>query len=416
MDEIVKKLQSLYKRGFFHIFAGGICSKLVAFVSSIVIVRLVDKEAYAALAYADNICSYVTLVAGLGMASAVLKYSMGENRDKNDSFYRFSMVYGTLFQVVLLVLISIVVSKVDVPFKETSALLYSLLPYGFLYYWALLLQSFFRTELKNNRYAQFSFLQILLVFILTVLGIKIAGVGAVPFARTIALVLVIAVYGRPFFQRVWHANLQSLEKSEIRGFMAMAISLLVSNIFSMIMPLNETFLVNNMIADEVATANYKVANLIPSQLPFVTSSIVIYFFPILAKEQDKKKVWNRAKQIGRNVFLLIMFISLVGFIITPFIIRFVYGSKYDDARVISGILWIVYGLNAGMRMMPMNILPAVGCVKYNVILSMLSCIIHLVLDYIFIKNLGVYGAAFATGIVYLVSGVLYWYYLFKITR
>lgn len=416
MDEIVKKLQSLYKRGFFHIFAGGICSKLVAFVSSIVIVRLVDKEAYAALAYADNIYSYVTLVAGLGMASAVLKYSMGENRDKNDSFYRFSMVYGTLFQVVLLVLISIVVSKVDVPFKETSALLYSLLPYGFLYYWALLLQSFFRTELKNNRYAQFSFLQILLVFILTVLGIKIAGVGAVPFARTIALVLVIAVYGRPFFQRVWHANLQSLEKSEIRGFMAMAISLLVSNIFSMIMPLNETFLVNNMIADEVATANYKVANLIPSQLPFVTSSIVIYFFPILAKEQDKKKVWNRAKQIGRNVFLLIMFISLVGFIITPFIIRFVYGSKYDDARVISGILWIVYGLNAGMRMMPMNILPAVGCVKYNVILSMLSCIIHLVLDYIFIKNLGVYGAAFATGIVYLVSGVLYWYYLFKITR
>ena len=87
MDEIVKKLQSLYKRGFFHIFAGGICSKLVAFVSSIVIVRLVDKEAYAALAYADNIYSYVTLVAGLGMASAVLKYSMGENRDKNDSFY-----------------------------------------------------------------------------------------------------------------------------------------------------------------------------------------------------------------------------------------------------------------------------------------------------------------------------------------
>lgn len=416
MNEIVKKLRSLYKRGFFHIFAGGICSKLVAFVSSIVIVRLVDKEAYAALAYADNIYSYVTLVAGLGMASAVLKYSMGENRDKNDSFYRFSMVYGTLFQVVLLVLISIVVSKVDVPFKETSALLYSLLPYGFLYYWALLLQSFFRTELKNNRYAQFSFLQILLVFILTVLGIKIAGVGAVPFARTIALVLVIAVYGRPFFQRVWHANLQSLEKSEIRGFMAMAISLLVSNIFSMIMPLNETFLVNNMIADEVATANYKVANLIPSQLPFVTSSIVIYFFPILAKEQDKKKVWNRAKQIGRNVFLLIMFISLVGFIITPFIIRFVYGSKYDDARVISGILWIVYGLNAGMRMMPMNILPAVGCVKYNVILSMLSCIIHLVLDFIFIKSLGIYGAAFATGIVYLVSGVLYWYYLFKITR
>ncbi|MCI9435770.1 MAG: oligosaccharide flippase family protein [Lachnospiraceae bacterium] len=416
MDEIVKKLQSLYKRGFFHIFAGGICSKLVAFVSSIVIVRLVDKEAYAALAYADNIYSYVTLVAGLGMASAVLKYSMGENRDKNDSFYRFSMVYGTLFQVVLLVLISIVVSKVDVPFKETSALLYSLLPYGFLYYWALLLQSFFRTELKNNRYAQFSFLQILLVFILTVLGIKIAGVGAVPFARTIALVLVIAVYGRPFFQRVWHANLQRLEKSEIRGFMAMAISLLVSNIFSMIMPLNETFLVNNMIADEVATANYKVANLIPSQLPFVTSSIVIYFFPILAKEQDKKKVWDSAKQVGRNIFLLITFISLVGFIITPFLIRFVYGSKYDDARVISGMLWIVYGLNAGMRMMPMNILPAVGCVRYNVILSMFSCIIHLVLDYIFIKNLGVYGAAFATGIVYLVSGVLYWYYLFKITR
>ena len=63
----------------------------------------------------------------------------------------------------------------------------------------------------------------------------------------------------------------------------MSISLMISNLFSLIMPINEMTLINELIRDEVITANYKIAIMIPSQLAFVTQSIVIYYFTIVAK-------------------------------------------------------------------------------------------------------------------------------------
>ena len=411
----VNKMRELYKGGFFHIILGGMLSKMIAFISSIVIVRLVDKEAYAALAYADNIYSYITLVAGLGMASAVLKFAIGE-KEKNYVFYRFSFLWGSLFQIVLLIAVCIVIGFINIPFQGTKALLYLLIPYGLLYYWGSLIQSFFRTEFQNERYAKFSFLQVFLTFVLSIIGVLNIGIAGVPLARAGALIAAILLYGKNFFsvlvRKISNIKLTNIEK---KSFLIMAFSLLISNVFSMIMPLNESFLVNNLIADEVITANYKVANLIPSQLAFVTSSIVIYYFPIIAKESGRAAVWKKAVSIGKWVGALIGVISIVGIVITPIILQIVYGDQYSDARLISRMLWIAYGLNAGFRMFPMNVLPAIGCTKYNVIISGASCVVHFILDYIFIQNWGIYGVVYATGLVYLGTGFLYWYYLAKQT-
>ena len=411
----VNKMRELYKGGFFHIILGGMLSKMIAFISSIVIVRLVDKEAYAALAYADNIYSYITLVAGLGMASAVLKFAIGE-KEKKYVFYRFSFLWGSLFQIVLLIAVCIVIGFINIPFQGTKALLYLLIPYGLLYYWGSLIQSFFRTEFQNERYAKFSFLQVFLTFVLSIIGVLNIGIAGVPLARAGALIAAILLYGKNFFsvlvRKISNIKLTNIEK---KSFLIMAFSLLISNVFSMIMPLNESFLVNNLIADEVITANYKVANLIPSQLAFVTSSIVIYYFPIIAKESDRAAVWKKAVSIGKWVGALIGVISIVGIVITPIILEIVYGDQYSDARLISRMLWIAYGLNAGFRMFPMNVLPAIGCTKYNVIISGASCVVHFILDYIFIQNWGIYGVVYATGLVYLGTGFLYWYYLAKQT-
>lgn len=411
----VNKMRELYKGGFFHIILGGMLSKMIAFISSIVIVRLVDKEAYAALAYADNIYSYITLVAGLGMASAVLKFAIGE-KEKNYVFYRFSFLWGSLFQIVLLIAVCIVIGFINIPFQGTKALLYLLIPYGLLYYWGSLIQSFFRTEFQNERYAKFSFLQVFLTFVLSIIGVLNIGIAGVPLARAGALIATILLYGKNFFsvlvRKISNIKLTNIEK---KSFLIMAFSLLISNVFSMIMPLNESFLVNNLIADEVITANYKVANLIPSQLAFVTSSIVIYYFPIIAKESDRAAVWKKAVSIGKWVGALIGVISIVGIVITPIILQIVYGDQYSDARLISRMLWIAYGLNAGFRMFPMNVLPAIGCTKYNVIISGASCVVHFILDYIFIQNWGIYGVVYATGLVYLGTGFLYWYCLAKQT-
>jgi Na+-driven multidrug efflux pump len=188
-----------------------------------------------------------------------------------------------------------------------------------------------------------------------------------------------------------------------------------ANLFSMIMPINEMFLVNYIIQEEAITASYKVAVLIPMQLLLVVNSIIIYYFPLVAHSgNDKKKAFRQIRKIGAITFGLILVIAITGRLLNPHIIMFVYGDRYSDAIVLSNTFWFVYALNAGIRMLPMNMLPALGETTFNAILSLVSSIIHFVLDFIFISKFGIMGVAYAAGFVYLLSGTLYWLYLYYI--
>lgn len=45
-------------------------------------------------------------------------------------------------------------------------------------------------------------------------------------------------------------------------------------------------------------------------------------------------------------------ITVAGAVLSPYIIRIVYGSRYEDATALSTVFWIVYAFNAGIRMVP----------------------------------------------------------------
>ena len=412
--DLKQKFETLKKKGFFDILFGGTASKMVAFLSSIVIVRLVSKSDYAILSYADNIYSYIVLFSGFGMASAVLKYCVQNDETKNKAYYNFAIKWGTIFQIVILLLLLVFVSIIKLPFEGTKELLYALLPYGFLYYWVQLFQSFLRSRFENRKYAISSFVQVVLTFIFSIIAVVSVGIIGVPIARAIAMTTSIAIF-IPTLKNYYSSNKQNvqLSKSEIKEFMALALSMLVSNVCSMIMPNNEMFLVNNILKSETITANYKVATLIPSQLPFVTSTLVVYFFPILAQKKNNHDTWQYSVKIGKYTFLLNLAITIIGCILTPTIIEVIYGDMYSDATMLSTILWWSFFLNAGFRMLPMNILPALGYVKFNVIVAAVSAVTLFVFDWIALKTIGIYGAVVSRLIVNFVSGLIYWIYLYK---
>ena len=181
----------------------------------------------------------------------------------------------------------------------------------------------------------------------------------------------------------------------------------------MIMPINEQFLINSMIRDEIITANYKVAILIPSQILFITNSVVIYVFPKISMLSKKRKEALRYSIYIESILAgLIMIVCILGYYLTPLLVNIIYGDRYNDSIELSQIYWIVYGLNAGFRMLPMNILPVIGSTFFNSISSIISCAIHALLLVYMIPKYGIFGAAYALIIIYIVSGILYWLYLF----
>ena len=414
--KIREELGRLLKGGFFHILFGGTLTKVVAFISSIVVVRLISKQEYAYLSYADNINSYFFLFSGLGCASAVLKFCVQDDRLKNKAFFNYALKIGSLFQLVLLVGTAVFVGILPLPFPQARPYMYELLLYPMLYYWIGLVQCFMRARMKNREYAVVGVLQTVLILGLGIAFVKLWQVTGVIGARYLAGI-VATLYGVYVIRdELRLKNTVVLTKDEKKAFLSFALTLLVANIFSLIMPINEGFLVNNLLKDEVLTSNYRVANLIPQQLPFVTTTIITYFFPIFVKMKNKDEIWAQARKVGLINLLIIVFIAFVGYLVSPWIITMVYGDKYADATWLMNWMWIMYAVTAGIRILPMNILPAIGYTSFNMKLSIASCIVHLIIDYFMLKAIGIGAVGIAGIVAYGFSGIGYWIYLYRKTH
>lgn len=411
--KIKNQIKSLFHNGFFHILLGGTLSKVIAFFSSIIIVRFVEKTEYAYLAYSDNIYSYIYLITGLGLDSALLKYCVSDDREKNKSYLMFSLKLGMFVEVLVVGIILIFTSVFPVAFPEARIYMYLLGGYPFLYFFVMIFQAFMRARLKNREYAYMGILQTGIVLGVSLIFVFRIGAFSVILARY-AAVSVILLWGmKVIAPELKNVSCHKVTGGEAKELLFFGASMLLANVFSMIMPINEGFLVNNLIRDTAISANYKVANLIPQQVSFVTSAIVTYYFPYFARMSDKKEIWNKAKKTGIFTFALIGAVSIAGILINPVFIRFVYGNQYSDIGNLTSLLWVMHAINAGFRMLPMNILPALGYTRFNVFMSAGACMIHIVIDYFCIVNLGINGVAAAGCAVYLITGLCYWIYLKK---
>lgn len=409
-----QKFKSLLQGGFFHVFIGNTLVKMIAFVSSIVIVRLVNKADYAYLTYADNLYNYVISFAGLGMTSAILKYcASAKSKEEDKAYFVFAMKYGTLFEAVLSILVVGYVTLFTIPFPEAKQIVCVLVLYPVFNNVINTILSYLRAHGENQLYAKAAVIQTLGLFLFSILFVLAMGISGIALARYCAITGAVLVVMPVLSKYLRKVPASKLTRKEVKAFMVMSISLTMSNLFSLIMPINEMTLVNEMLHDEIITANYKIAIMIPGQLSFVTQSIIVYYFTIVARTENKKDVWKICKKVGLATTVIITGISFVGAVLSPVIIKIVYGDRYADATNLCIIFWIVNAFNAAIRMIPMNFLPAIGVAKFNAVMAAISCVLHLVMTYFSIVKFGIWGVGIATGGIYLISGLIYWLYLWK---
>ena len=153
--------------------------------------------------------------------------------------------------------------------------------------------------------------------------------------------------------------------------------------------------------------------LIPSQTIFISNSIGVYFFSILNQIENKKQLWRTIKKIELFSAALISMITIVGILIFPYIIKYVYGEKYMECIGLSNIYWIVYGINSGFRLVALNLIPAFADAKVSAIVSIGSALVHAMACFLIVPIYGVYGAAIVLGIIYFITGCIYWIYIYK---
>lgn len=66
-----KEILFLVRNGFFHIFSANVINKIIQFGISVVIVKVITKEAFGMWSYANNILHFFLLIEGLGVVPGV---------------------------------------------------------------------------------------------------------------------------------------------------------------------------------------------------------------------------------------------------------------------------------------------------------------------------------------------------------
>lgn len=408
---IKEKLHGLIKGGFLYILLGNILNPAINMISAILVAGFIDKQEYAYLAYADNLYGYLSFIKGLGLSSALLRYcSITDSKSAERAYFRHSVTVGSGFGILICLGLCIAVSFVNIPFPNARRYCWLLILYPTLQNLYLNTICYFRTQLNNRKFALAGIIYSSALCLLTYLLLRFSGTDGIVAARYGAITIAL-IYTLPTLIK-YFSNTQgvALSRDQKQGLLKMGIALMLADLFSNMMPLNEAFLVNNIIKDEIISSNFKVAGQFPQLLPLVSGAITVYFFPIIARLSDGIEIKNRVIRIGVFNFALIAVLTVIGIVLTPYVFHILYGTKYDDAVSMAGVLWIMRAVNCIFRAVPFNMLHAIGKTKFNVAVAALSCLLQIVLDYLFLTNIGIMGVAYGAIIAFTLSGIAYWIY------
>ncbi|MCZ2083795.1 MAG: polysaccharide biosynthesis protein, partial [Flavobacteriales bacterium] len=203
----------------------------------------------------------------------------------------------------------------------------------------------------------------------------------------------------------------SFTKKEIwnYGLHAAGTALLSDTLFS------ADVLLLSFLMNETAVANYKVAILIPANITFLALTFMQSDFPILAKNYRNKNFLTSYITNYYKIFIPVAVgIFLMGFIFKTEILHVFFSERYADNSWVFAILLAGFALNMLLRNLYGNLLSAVGLMKMNTSISILTLIVLVIFSFVFVQKFGIEGMAFSLSLSMLIGGflLLFSFYLY----
>lgn len=403
----------LLNTGFFSVFGGEVINKIIAFMSSLVLVRLLTKAEYGNFSYAWNIYNFIILLNGLGIVSGSLQLCSEYSHDAiiQTKVCRYGTKIALIWNVVLSITLLVIGLFVPlaIPNAKYLLVLLCLLPsVQFLYQQSTAL---LRAQKRNNEFARTNVLNTAILFALSVVGSLIFREKGLVFAYYSAYLISLFVLDRFSKLRVWGA-VKEFPRKLSRDLMKISVISMCNNGLSQLLYLVDVFVIGLVMADELAVAGYKVATLIPTALSFIPIAVILYVYPYFAEHREDRS-WCR-KQYGKLLGIMAVanfFISAVLFLCAPLIITFFFGAQYMDALLPFRILSVSYFFSGTFRVISGNLLVTQRKLRFNLLVAVVSGIVNVILDWVLIQRYGAVGAAMATISIVILSSIMSTSYL-----
>ena len=406
---IFSTFKAALHKGLFAIFSTSVLNKILGFIGGVFIVRLISKADYGVYSYANNQLSFFMLLTGLGTSSGILQVcsELKDNRAKSKAVYHYGCTVGLGFNALLAAAVLIYAAFAHFPFEEVGTLLamMSLLPFTGLI--TSLQTTFLRSELRNNAFAAASLLGAFVTCVFQILFsyfFRVKGLIAARYLSSVITAVLVALILKPGGECTEKCT---LDKETKKDFLKISAISMANNGISELLYLLDIFLIGIIVVNEETIAMYKVATVIPTALNFIPMSIITFIYPYFAQHRDDIKwVKKNYRYTIAATFAIDGFIALVLFIIAPWLITFLYGAEYYDSVLPFRILIVGFAFSGTFRILAGNLLVTQRELKFNTFVAVLSGTLNVIADIALIKYCGSVGAAIATLLVQILSGIL----------
>lgn len=408
-DNSISFLKGFINRGGHLIFSSSIITKISNFLLSIIIVRFISKEEYGLLTYAMSIILFLSPFKGLGLNHSLLRFgSIANNPKDKKTLYYYALKYG-LYGSILLVIIILSISKLLVINKPQSLNYLVLLSFGLLTSFPyLLILSKFRIFEKNKEFSKtqiyYSLISLVIIGFLTY---KYAAYGNVLGTLIVPIIIFILFTKENYIEIYKKFETISFDFNKNKEIYKYAIFVGFGAIASQFAVLSDNLIIGNLINDPVELATYKVGSLIPMNLIFIPIVFFTTDFVHLAKNYLDSKLLKTYYYNYLKIFIPIT-IAIVAFILffSKYFIPLLFGEEYKASIEIINILAIGLIALFLLRIPLGNTLSAIGKANWNTYNSFFMVIVNIALTIPFIKNYGIKGAAYATVLVFWISGII----------
>jgi len=149
-----------------------------------------------------------------------------------------------------------------------------------------------------------------------------------------------------------------------------------------------------------------VSNILSISL-FLLEALLVFILPYFIQHiRDKKWIWENYKKLFAINGVVMTVFHLGLFIFAKLYLYIFAGPEYMGAAPLVRMFLIASWIQAVFRGISGNILAVTGEEKFNLKINIVFVVVHAVIDVAAVKMLGIYGAAIALIVVYLLSGLI----------
>ena len=408
-----KKLLRQLKSGILRMFSANVINKIIGMLSTMILTRILTKDEYGVWGYALNIYSYLIIASGFGLTSGALQFGTeNHGSPKAYNYFKYCINRGTLINLLLVMAVMFFTAFASLPISNAKPIVIFLLPIVILDYIISIGQVILRSQNRINDYANILNINTVLNMVCTCVG-ALFGVVGVLTGKYICTILSMYIEYRILKKDISSIiNADMLSKKETGDLWHYSVFTGISSAMNVVVYSLDVTLIGGIIKSASQIASYKVATLVPNALQFIPVSVVVSVLPsVIYNKNNAAWIKNYLKKLYLGMFICNTIICAGVFIFAPLIIRIFSGDGYEESVSVLRVLTLGYFFSGTFRNLSANILAAFKRVRFNLFISIMTCVFDLLFNILLINKYGMIGAAYATLLVDILAAVLSFGYM-----